>query len=112
MSRFTYLCIQGYFSPGPTCMAEGANIGTNFAGRAITWIRHSVRSVAAHLDDQRARSTAAEWLDDLVSAGVAAEELRRGGYAYELHTETEGRWVWLATRVSSDAHPTAPGFAE
>ncbi|MBT2366156.1 hypothetical protein J7E88_12770 [Streptomyces sp. ISL-10] len=94
----TYGCHRDYDGPGRELL-EPLSATTPFPGRAIVWMRESVREVLTELD-RPTFGIAWAWLGNHQAAGAAVQELRQGRpYTFSLKTAV-GRWSWSAYPVA------------
>lgn len=94
-----YRCYRACLRPDSDCMAVGESCLVSYPGRAVTWIRQDLRSLAVGMaEGDRVRATG--WLDDLIAAGNAVRRLRVGRIlALRMNASSGDRWMWVAYRV-------------
>ena len=94
----TYWCHLDFDGPARVSL-EPQSMTTPYPGRAITWMRESVRDALTSLD-RPTFDIAWAWLGDHRASEVAVRELRQGrSYTFTLPASTGG-WTWRAYPVS------------
>lgn len=94
----TYWCHRDYVGPSREFL-EPLSASTPYPGRAIVWMRESVREALSELD-RPTFAVAWAWLGDHQAAGAAVQELRQGRpYTFTIPTAAGG-WSWSAYLVS------------
>ncbi|NUK14045.1 hypothetical protein [Streptomyces lunaelactis] len=91
----TYWCHRDYDGPGRE-QPEPRSATTPHPGRAIDWMRESVREILPELDDRPTFALAWAWLGNHQAVKTAVQELRQGRpYTFTVPTP-DGRWSWTA----------------
>ncbi|BDM67507.1 hypothetical protein HEK616_09940 [Streptomyces nigrescens] len=94
----SYWCHRDFDGPGRGRL-ELQSMTTPYPGRAVTWMRESVRDALTGLD-RPTFGIAWAWLGNHQASGAAIRELRQGRpYTFTLPAP-DGHWTWSAHPVS------------
>ncbi|MCB5911059.1 hypothetical protein [Streptomyces pinistramenti] len=93
----TYWCQRSYHGPGFERLDPQRTL-TLSPGRAVVWMRDSVRGILSGLDSE-ALGIACAWLSDQQAAGTAVQELHQGRSVTFTLPTGDSRWNWSAYPV-------------